>query len=69
MRSTHSKPLDSPKVIAEMEEIPAYQRRKVVLDDVNSQVDNGTSKLSINIDDAEGPVIERNNSFFHDNVD
>lgn len=69
LRSTHSKPLDSPKVIAEMEEIPAYQRRKVILDDVKSQVDNGTSKLSINIDDAEGPVIERNNSFFHDNVD
>ncbi|NNE27887.1 MAG: cell division protein FtsZ [Saprospiraceae bacterium] len=69
LRNTSSKPLDSPKIIAEMEEIPAYQRRKVMLEDVDAKVDNGTSKLSINIDDAEGPVIERNNSFFHDNVD
>ncbi|MBT8229292.1 MAG: cell division protein FtsZ, partial [Bacteroidia bacterium] len=69
LRSTSSKPLDSPKVIAEMEEVPAYLRRKVMLDDVKHSSDNGTSKLSINIDDVEGPTIEKNNSFFHDNVD
>lgn len=69
LRSTSSKPLDSPKVIAEMEEIPAYLRRKVTLDDVKHSSDNGTSKLSINIDDVDGPTIEKNNSFFHDNVD
>ncbi len=69
LRNTSSKPLDSPKIIAEMEEIPAYQRRKVQLDNVDSRTDSGTSKLSINIDDAEGPIIEKNNTFFHDNVD
>lgn len=64
-----TKPLDSPKVIAEMEDVPAYKRREVELDDLNKKKDTGSSKLSINIDDNEGPVIERNNSFFHDNVD
>jgi len=68
IRKSSSIPLDSPKVIAEMEEIPAYLRRKVNLEDVHAESDNGTSKLSINIDD-EGPRLERNNSFFHDNVD
>jgi cell division protein FtsZ len=62
-------PLDSPKVIAEMEDVPAYKRREIELDDLNKKKDTGNSKLSINIDDNEGPVIERNNSFFHDNVD
>ena len=52
-----------------MEEIPAYKRREILLDDVNKRNDGGSSKLSINIDDSDGPVIERNNSFFHDNVD
>lgn len=69
IRKTSSIPLDSPKIIAEMEDIPAYLRRKVLLEDVEKEADNRTSKLSINIDDAEGPRIERNNSFFHDNVD
>jgi len=68
-RKSSSIPLDSPKIIAEMEDIPAYQRRKVILDDVDAKADNGASKLSINIDDAEGPQIEKNNRFFHDNVD
>jgi len=69
IRKTSSIPLDSPKIIAEMEDIPAYLRRKVMLEDVEKEADNGTSKLSINIDDAEGPRFERNNSFFHNNVD
>lgn len=69
LRNTTSKPLDSPRVISEMEEVPAYMRRKVILDDVKNVDEGGASKLSINIDDADGPVIEKNNSFFHDNVD
>jgi cell division protein FtsZ len=69
IRNRTTKPLDSPRIIAEMEEIPAYKRREILLDDVNKRNDGGSSKLSINIDDSDGPVIERNNSFFHDNVD
>jgi len=69
IRNKTTKPLDSPRIIAEMEEVPAYKRREILLDDVNKRSDNGSSKLSINIDESDGPVIERNNSFFHDNVD
>ena len=69
VRNRVTKPLDSPRVIAEMEEVPAYKRREVSLDDVNKKANNEKSKLSINIDDNDGPVIERNNSFFYDNVD
>lgn len=69
IRQKTTKPLDSPRTIAELEEIPAYKRREILLDDVNKKNDSGSSKLSINIDENDGPVIEKNNSFFHDNVD
>ena len=68
-RRETSIPLDNPKVIAEMEDVPAYLRRKVSLDDVQERKPSETSKLSINFDENENPIIERNNSFFHDNVD
>ena len=69
LRSKTSLPLDNPKRLSEMEDIPAYKRREVMLDDVSKKTENGTSKLSINIDENEMPYVERNNSFFHNNVD
>jgi len=69
LRSRSSLPLDNPKRIADMEDIPAYKRREVVLDDVDAKAEGNTSKLSINIDENEMPYIERNSSFFHNNVD
>ena len=65
-----ARPLDNPKDIGELEDVPAYKRKKVCLDD---RVDmknakDGVSKLSINID-VDGPRFERNNSFFNNNVD
>ncbi len=69
IRSRVTKPLDSPRTIAEMEEIPAYKRREIQLEELNKNRGTDKSKLSINIDENEGPVVERNNSFFHDNVD
>lgn len=68
LRERSSKPLDSPKVIAEMEDVPAYKRREVILEDIDKK-ERSSSKLSINLDENDSPIIERNNSFFHDNVD
>lgn len=70
-KETHkpTRPLDSPKDLGEMEEVPAYKRKRITLDDRKTAFENSQSKLSINIDDMENPVIEKNNSFFHGNVD
>lgn len=63
-----SKPLDSPRDIAELEDVPAYKRKNITLNDSKELKDTAQSKLSINLD-AEGPIVQRNNSFFHNNVD
>jgi len=68
-RKKSSVPLDNPRVIAEMEDVPAYLRREVQLDDVNEIAETTNSKLSINFDENDVPKIEKNNSFFHNNVD
>lgn len=68
-RRKSSVPLDNPRTIAEMEDIPAYKRREIQLDDLNEIEKKANSKLSINFDDADGPIIESNNSYFHNNVD
>ncbi len=64
-----ARPLDSPKDLGEMEEVPAYKRKRISLEDRDEAFKKSQSKLSINIDDLENPRIERNNSFFHNNVD
>lgn len=64
-----SKPLDNPKDLTELEDIPAYKRKKILLDDNIGEKDTTQSKLSINLDANDGPKIQRNNSFFHNNVD
>ncbi len=69
IRKKTAKPLDSPRTIAELEDVPAYKRREIELEEINKKAEAGNSKLSINIDDSDAPFIERNNSFFHDNVD
>jgi len=68
-RRRSSVPLDNPRTIAEMEDVPAYLRREVQLDDLNKIEQKANSKLSINFDEADGPIIESNNSYFHNNVD
>ncbi len=68
-RRKSSVPLDNPRTIAEMEDIPAYKRREIQLDDLNKIEQKSNSKLSINFDETDGPIIESNNSYFHNNVD
>lgn len=63
-----ARPIDTSSDLSELEDIPAYKRKRISLDDNNDRNLKSQSKLSINIDD-DGPFIERNNSFFHNNVD
>ncbi len=67
-RKSSSVPLDSPKVVADMESLPAYARRNVKLDDVDSRRDNDRSRYTVSMDD-DGPLVSSDNSYLHDNVD
>ncbi|NNF32896.1 MAG: cell division protein FtsZ [Saprospiraceae bacterium] len=68
LRKNSSVPLDSPKVVSDMESLPAYARRNVILDDVDSSKEVSKGRLSVSMDD-DGPLVQGNNSFLHDNVD
>lgn len=67
LRNTNSKPLDNPKIIADLESRPAYERRKVVLDEEVSS-SNKRSNYSLNMDE-DGTLLFSNNSYLYDNVD
>ena len=68
LRANNSKPLDDPSTISEMENVPAYKRRRVELEDSNDVEDTDTSNTRLSIDDGGGLGLSRN-SFLHDNVD
>jgi cell division protein FtsZ len=59
--------LNNPQTISELENQPAYLRRKVQLDDPPHSSDESMSKWTIS--DEEEPELRSNNSFLHDNVD
>ena len=59
--------LNNPQTVVEMENEPAYLRRKINLDDVPHSSETDQSKWTIS-DDVE-PEIREDNSFLHDNVD
>ncbi|HRX29656.1 MAG TPA: cell division protein FtsZ [Saprospiraceae bacterium] len=67
LRKNVSKPLDNPKSIIDMENVPAYRRRNVELDELKKSSGSKLSNLSVDSDE-NGPVL-RNNSFLYDNVD
>lgn len=63
---------DNMSKIKELEDIPAYERRGVNLDDVPHSSDQDTSSFSVdnfNIDGQNRPEIRKNNGFLNDNVD
>ncbi|MFT7299100.1 MAG: cell division protein FtsZ [Sphingobacteriales bacterium] len=53
----------------EMEEVPAYLRRQVELDDVPHSSESNVSRRTLSDDENQRPEIRSNNSFLHDNVD
>jgi len=68
LRKNSSVPLDSPKVVSDMESLPAYERRNVILDEVDSAKEVNKSRYTVSMDD-DGPLIQGTNSYLHDNVD
>jgi len=59
------------QTIEEVENIPAYKRMGVDLNDVplSSEMDKEQSRMTLNIDENEDIQFRSNNSFLHDNVD
>ncbi len=60
--------LNNPNTVNEMENVPAYLRRKVNLDDVPHSSEENMSEWTLS-DDSDNPQLEKGNSFLHDNVD
>jgi len=60
--------LNNPKTIVELENEPAYLRRKVSLDDVPDSDEQAYSKWTIS-EEEEEPQLKKGNSYLHDNVD
>lgn len=68
LRKQATKPLDNPQIIAEMENTPAYKRRKVVLEQLRGSGKDIPTSHRVSVDD-DAPIFHRNNSFLHDNID
>ncbi|MBK8298548.1 MAG: hypothetical protein IPK91_14965 [Saprospiraceae bacterium] len=57
------------KNLSEAENIPAYERRNVRLDNLNHSSELNTSRIKMVMDEDNKPEIREENSFLHDNVD
>ena len=55
--------------IEKMENIPAYKRRNVTLNEVNHSSEMDISRTSLIEEPESKPELKTNNSFLHDNVD
>lgn len=53
----------------ELENIPAYERRQIKLDDISHSSETHVSRFSLVDDPERKPELKSNNSFLHDNVD
>ena len=68
LRKNNSKPLDNPKIISDIENVPAYARRNVVLDDTSIAKGATHSNYTVNMDE-DNNIIINNNSYLYNNVD
>jgi len=68
LRKTNSKPLDNPKIIADMENVPAYARRNVALDETHKNNGRSQNVYTVNMDDDNNAFVS-NNSYLYNNVD
>ena len=66
-QKTSSYKLDSPELISELENQPAYLRKGLKLDNVEHSSEKNLSRWVISDDNA--PEIKDSNSYLHDNVD
>ena len=63
---------DNMNKIKELEDVPAYARRGVNLDEVPHSSENNVSRFSVDsfeVDGEQRPEIRRNNGYLNDNVD
>lgn len=68
LRKNNSKPLDNPKIISDIENVPAYARRNVLLDDTSQAKASSHSNYTVNMDE-DNNIIINNNSYLYNNVD
>lgn len=68
LRDLNSQLSNNPNMLNELENEPAYLRKRVRLDDVPHSSEPYLSKWAIKPDE-DGPEFRENNSFLHDNVD
>jgi cell division protein FtsZ len=61
--------MKSPSSISDLEDEPAYVRKKVKLDNIEHSSENIESRFTLGNDGDNNPEIRPNNSFLHDNVD
>jgi len=55
--------------IEQMENIPAYKRRNMMMNQKEQQHDKKVSRYSLNIDENNKTYFRKNNNYLHDNVD
>ncbi len=68
LRKNNSKPLDNPKIVSDMENVPAYARRNVTLDETHKNNGRQQSNFTVNMDDDNNAFVS-NNSYLYNNVD
>jgi cell division protein FtsZ len=51
------------------EDVPAYIRRNMSLDQPGNTSESKLSKFTLSSDDDDGPVLRENNAYLNDNVD
>jgi cell division protein FtsZ len=57
-------------VVDELENIPAYRRKKVnIIEGVSKKIGEKLSRFSLSPDDDDKTILRDNNSYLHDNVD
>ncbi len=61
--------MKTPSGINDLENEPAYKRRKINLDEVSHSSENPISRFTLSNDEEGKPKLNDDNSFLHDNVD
>ncbi len=59
----------SEEMVDELENIPAYRRKKIKLKGLQKKIEQKLSRFSLSPDDDNNIVLRDNNSYLHDNVD
>ncbi len=62
-QTSHAKNID------ELENEPAYIRKRIKIDNKNHSQDSNVSRYTLTEDDEKNTIIKSNNSYLHDNVD